>query len=382
MQTQTIMSNSTKKVRQTTVEEYEAPIVEESDKNQSSRVIEIQPEHSAPVVEEFEDVDLTSVIRQSISNGDLKTAKLLLQEICESPTEQAVTFLQMMPESSQATITIERLADSMNQRGVFVLPCDVPQKLPNYTWYAQNADESDLYNRLVDEHGGGNYRFEIRYNKGFTGLNWKETLADSPEWIARHRRESEASELEKVKSELEKLKSEREVKIGDNGNDFAKLQVQLAEMNGANQLAIAEMNHKFELEKVKMEAEKNKAANTPLELLQVASKSGNSELIGIAKDLIFDQKKGFADYAFETLDNPDRLESLSNVGIKIGTSILGFFFPGKIPPAAPVNAKPETKSPAELYKERLAAKKKSEAAEKATTGSEKTSSNSKSKKEK
>jgi TolA-binding protein len=247
--------------------------------------------------------------------------------------------------------------------------------------YAQNADESDLYNRLVNEHGGGNYRFEIRYNKGFTGLSWKETLADSPEWIERHRREAETSELEKVKTELEKLKAEREVKTTDNSSEFAKLQVEIAKMQGENQLAIAQMKHSFELEKVKAEAEKGKAAETPLALLQVASKSNNSELIKVAKDLIFDQKKGFADYAFETLDNPERLETITNVGIKIATAALGFFFPGKVPPVGTTAPKGENKSAVEAYKERLAKKKASEAGNNAT-GSETPSSNSKPKKEK
>lgn len=352
------MNNSTKKVRQTTVEEYETPIVDKIE-DETAKVIELQPSQSA-TTEEFEDVDLISVLRQSIVASDLKTAKIILQEICQSPSEMAITFLQNMPEAAQATIIIERLADSMNQRGAFIVPCDVPVKLPNYTWYAQNADESDLYNRLVAEHGGGNYRFEIRYNKGFTGLSWKETLADSPDWVARHRREAETSELENLKAEIENLKAQKEVKTSDTSNELTKLQVQLAEMQGANQLAIAEMKHHFELERVKIEAEKSKVADTPLALLQVASKSNNAELIQVAKDLIFDQKKSFADYAFETFDNPARLETITNAGIKIVTAVLTLFFPPQISPAPNGSPQINTKSAVESYKERLA-KKKAEA---------------------
>lgn len=329
---------ATKKVVRTTKEEFIADIEEEK------KAAEIQP--IAPKLEvkpielpqnAIEEIDLELELKRLISNNELELAKEILQEICDTPIQKAITFLNNLPEGSQATIFVERQPDGLNQKQ-FIVPCDVPVKLPNYVWYAATQDESDLYSRIVSDYGGGNYRFEIRYNKGFTGLFWKDTLADSPEWLSAKKqefldaeKEAEQSELERLRLEVERLKTQ--TVNNSNSAETSALMVKLAEIEGQNKLAQAEMNHKFELERVKQENERklrdSQLTDSPIALLQIASKSNNAELVQVAKDLIFDQKKTFWDHAFETLDNPDRAKAIVEVGGGLLGSALSWLIPSK-----------------------------------------------------
>jgi hypothetical protein len=325
------MTQPTKKVRQTTIEEYETPVSVENGAK-SERVIEVLPV-STPEKVEIDEIDIEKELQIAVASGNLKLAKVILSELCETPVEMAITFLQKLPDGTQATITIERLADTMNQKSVFMVPCEVPIKLPNYTWYAQTADESDLYRRLVDEHGGGNYRFEIRYNKGFTGLSWKETLADSPDWIARHKTAESKDELEKLRAELEKITAEKQTAQSSDNSQMLQLQIELEKIKAENALAIAEMKHEAEIARIKAENQQTPIIESPLGLLQVATEKNNVELVKVAKSLL--DNRSWVDFVLETLDNPTRMKTLTDAGIQIGSALLSVVLPGQVPPTQP-----------------------------------------------
>lgn len=368
---------ATKKVIRTTKEEFIAEVEPKPAEIQPIATPKLEVKPIEIPAAQTEDFDLELELRRLISNNALGVAKEILEEICDTPIQKAITFLNNLPDGSQATISVERQPDGLNQKQFFV-SCDVPVKLPNYVWYAATTDESDLYNRIVKDYGGGNYRFEIRYNKGFTGLLWKDTLADSPEWITAKKQElfdaekqAEQSELELLRLEIERLKTQKETQTVNvsNSAEMIALQVKLAEMDGDNKLKLAEIANNLKIAELKQEHERKlrdtQTADNPLALLQVASKSNNTELIQVAKDLIFENKKTFWDHAFETLDNPDRAKAIVEVGGGLLGSALSWLMPSK--PADNANngdtsaQSTQKTSLAEQYKKRREAAKKNTA---------------------
>jgi hypothetical protein len=352
----------TKRVRQTTVEEYNAPIETVTPQTENKpRVIDIQPiETFSNNVSDYSETDKFTNLKQAIGSGDITWAKELLVDVCKSQTEQAITFLNLLPEDMQATVIVERLPDAINQKDAFLNKCHTPTKLQNYTWYGGQSDETDLNTTIASNFGGGNYRFEIRYNKGFTGLSWKETLADSAEWIEKHKQSIEQSALQILEQKNRELEEKlNQLSTSNNSNqsfDFAKLQVEIERMRGDNQLSIAEMKHTMELERMKTANEKPLIVDSPFGLLQVAFASGNSDLVNVAKEMLdSDSKKTFVDHVFETLDNPERTQTIVGVAMSALGSLSSLLAPK--PPIAPPQVAPPKPSPVEEYRAKLKAEK-------------------------
>lgn len=260
-----------------------------------------------------------------------------LEELAASLDEHgtALEFLDSLPENAQATIIITRLPDALNQRGQWATPCTSAMKCDSFSWYGNTSTESDLHAAVSNTYGGGNYRFEVRAGRGFTGLSWKDTLADGREFLARREAEQRAAQAEeKARREAEQRAVALSAPVTTTPQPASFTQ-QLKEQT-AQVAAMRDFMQLLQPAPQTQAATPAPLADNPFGLLQAAASSGNEKMFEIAAGLVKDNepKRNWLETVIDfASEHPEQAQGLITMGASALGSVMASFVSALQPPA-------------------------------------------------
>lgn len=255
-------------------------------------------------------------------------------------------------ENQFCTVMIRREPDSLTDN--FLKPQQSRLSLQPLRNVELTADRSDIEELVRNLHGGGHYYFQIQYN-GALSASWKQSLADSPEALAKAAADKVAIETAKHPQ------TPPQTALPPSANPFAQFFEVLKQQKEMKELLFGEeLKELEELRRRDNNRQTPTAApeNEKLALLQYAEKMNNAELQNKLLGYVFGESEsgGLLDTAKYVLDNQDKLASLATtvIGTIFGAMPTGAAAPttqdiarmlkGKTPPAAPPTP-PQTAKP-------------------------------------
>jgi hypothetical protein len=122
-------------------------------------------------------------------------------QISEDPVENELDrfFADLPTDTGSVSIVVTRKADPKNV--TFRIPCRSEMDMGSLVWSGESPDA--VHDDIRATEGGGHYRFQIRYGKGFSARSWTKLIADPPTPSTRERTMREAAKSDEQPRTIE-----------------------------------------------------------------------------------------------------------------------------------------------------------------------------------